>query len=619
MIEALYKIGKIQEAASFLEELVEEIGDNYKYVFKILFDISNPGNISYQGIELEEFDPVKKMKYFYKPKKGNSADFTPTSKVTTLLKTLNLKSGVFDKMINDHGNKMNSETKNFILLLKSVCNEKREKIFSDIKNKSEELDILKYDEKSKDYKYKDGAVITLGFIKDDVKLYVGDLEYFTSLFSSDDKSAYKDYYEKYSKTSKAFNKECYICKHKSEEIWGFVNTYNFYTADKDGMISGGFKQELAWKNYPVCSDCAEMLDRGKKYIEKNLKYRFCGFNYFLIPETVLDNDEILRSIIKNMKKYEDFSLSDAKANLIDKTEEIIIKELSRENNAVNFNFLFYEINNAAFNILLYMQEIAPTRLKYLIEEKDKIDKTKLIYDLFKEIPTKKDPIKFNFSFTFIREFFPKTKIEGNFDKYFLEIINSIFLGKNISADFLFSRFMAKIRPLFLEENWIEPLMLKSYKILLYLETIKILDRRKGQMTNSEKPFSKFFSANSIFDDDVKKALFLEGVLAQKLLNVQYKERKATPFRARLNGLKIDEKVAKRLLPEMMNKLEEYGKNYTSFKEIEAAIGEYMLNSSFSHYSIDEMSYYFTLGMTLEKHFRKEDETINNEEEDHDNN
>lgn len=129
------------------------------------------------------------------------------------------------------------------------------------------------------------------------------------------------------------------------------------------------------------------------------------------------------------------------------------------------------------------------------------------------------------------------------------------------------------------------------------------------MEKAKISFFEFFDENSIFDDDVKKALFLEGVLAQKLLNVQYQERKATPFRARLNGLKIDEKIAKRLLPEMINKLEEYEKNYQFFKEIETAISEYLLNSNFSKYSVDEMSYYFTLGLTLEKHFRKQEEQL----------
>lgn len=117
-------------------------------------------------------------------------------------------------------------------------------------------------------------------------------------------------------------------------------------------------------------------------------------------------------------------------------------------------------------------------------------------------------------------------------------------------------------------------------------------------------FEEFFSENPIMDDETKKALFLEGILVQKLLDIQYQERNATPFRSRINGLKIDGKVARRLFSEIINKLEEYGKNY--YKKLEGILGEYLLKSDFKKYSIDEMSYYFTLGMVLSKQFKKEE-------------
>ena len=128
------------------------------------------------------------------------------------------------------------------------------------------------------------------------------------------------------------------------------------------------------------------------------------------------------------------------------------------------------------------------------------------------------------------------------------------------------------------------------------------------MKNYENDFEEFFKEHPLLDDETKKALFLEGVLSKKLLNIQFTERSATPFRSRLNGLKIDEKIAKRLLPEMINKLEEYGKNY--YVKIEKTIGEYMLDAKFKNYSVDELSYYFTLGMVLADSFKVEKENNN---------
>ncbi len=90
---------------------------------------------------------------------------------------------------------------------------------------------------------------------------------------------------------------------------------------------------------------------------------------------------------------------------------------------------------------------------------------------------------------------------------------------------------------------------------------------------------------------------MEGALAQLLLNIQYQERGADPFRTKLQGLKLDERLVKRLLPEMQNKLEEYGKNY--YRELEALISKYMIQAGEGwRLSKDEISFYFVLGMNL---------------------
>ena len=45
------------------------------------------------------------------------------------------------------------------------------------------------------------------------------------------------------------------------------------------------------------------------------------------------------------------------------------------------------------------------------------------------------------------------------------------------------------------------------------------------------------------------------------------DKKATPFRTKLHGLKMNEALIKRLLPEIQNKLEEYEKNY--YRDLES--------------------------------------------------
>ena len=125
----------------------------------------------------------------------------------------------------------------------------------------------------------------------------------------------------------------------------------------------------------------------------------------------------------------------------------------------------------------------------------------------------------------------------------------------------------------------------------------------------EQRVERFFEANkSFFNTDAKKATFLEGALTQMLLNIQWNDKKATPFRSKLHGLKMNEALIKRLLPEIQNKLEEYGKNY--YKDLESLIANHFVLAGVNWKEVDdELSFYFVLGMDMHKLFRnaKEEE------------
>jgi len=127
----------------------------------------------------------------------------------------------------------------------------------------------------------------------------------------------------------------------------------------------------------------------------------------------------------------------------------------------------------------------------------------------------------------------------------------------------------------------------------------------------EQKIKSFFESNeAFFGSDAKKAAFLEGILAQKLLNIQFTEKRATPFRDKLHGLRMNEPLIKRLLPEIQNKLEEYKKNY--YRELEGIITRYFILSGESwKENNDDLSFYFVLGMNSHKLFKdaREEEVI----------
>jgi len=596
----MYEIGKIQPKDSPLSEMTEGFGDTYKYLFKIIFNLDND-SCSYEKISVEEIDQTKKNRYLYRIGESNAPAVTPISKITKPEKTFNtkiLKS--VDKFLENIRDFAGEPDIAFLTSLDKELTDKKGLILNDFKTEFSKFDIGP----------KNAGVLGIIFnIKGEEK-YLGDLDVFSSNLP---KTVYKSNYFKFKTASNAFDKTCYMCKALKKEVWGYAGTFQFYTVDKKGMVTGGFDQSKAWKNYPLCPECYIILERGKKYVLNNLSYRFCGFNYFLIPKLVLVEEENLKKVLTKLRGYKDFTLEKKESEKIVELEEKVFDYLQDKENYANFDFLFFEEphKNVVFNILLYLENITPTRLATIMKAKHSADdEANKVYKIFTKIPKKDDKGEltyFNIDFTFhaIRNFFLNSEIEGNFDKYFLDIIKNIFFLELISLEYLLNRFMEKIRSEFLNENSVFYLTLSAYKILRFLEELKILNRRRFKYMNSTGKYEDFFTEQgNFFDDESKKAVFLEGVLVQKLLNIQLHERKAQPFRSRLNGLKIDEKIARRLLPETINKLEEYDSNY--YKEMESEISGYFLKSDLSRFSTEELSFYFVLGMNLAGQFDKKE-------------
>ncbi len=605
MIEAIKEIGEysLEKSGRRLEyptDIVIEDPDSngtYKHILGIRVNKNEKG-FEYAGIELEEYSKSKIKQYLYKQDAARGTDFTPTGRVTEIDKTFKNKILLwFTNITKENQIVFIDDEIEFLKGLNYCLKSNTDAILSDLKIKYNTLDK------------KDRSIITLLIYSPDKK-YIGDFPVFRRILLENTSNGY---YQKYGKESKSTSRVCSVCRKKSEEVFGFVGTYEFYTVDKPGFVSGGFDQSLAWKNYPVCLNCALTLEEGKKYIFENSKFRFYGFDYYVIPKLLNQNkrDDIFRIL-------EDFKGKDPKfekkyIRLLDANEEEILSKLAEKENFFNNNLLIYQKDNSAFRILLYIEDILPSRLRTLFQAKEKVDKQSIFKDYIL-----KDDRTMEFNFGNIFSFFPKSK-EQDLSSYFLEITNKIFTNKKIDYSFLMWGIIKKIRREFQDET--KPtkyLTLKGFQLLIYLNELELLDNFNGGKNMNEKSITNLLQGTNLqleekvnilfkefpdfFNKDSKKAIFLEGVLTQYLLNIQYNDRKATPFRVKLQGLKLDEKHIKKLLPEIQNKLEEYGKNY--YKNLEFLIGKYMVQSGEGwKMSNDEISFYFVLGMNLSNLFK----------------
>ncbi len=430
----------------------------------------------------------------------------------------------------------------------------------------------------------------------------------------------KNYYEKYYIDEKHIirDSECSICNHVKPELWGFVSTFNFYASKTElAPIASGFDKVKSARNYPVCSDCAEELDKAKYLLTNYMSYRFCGFSYFIIPEFILDNNENndVMEFFFDENKIGQFRIKYGETQIVSNDQKEILDVLAKTGNSLNYSLVFWEENQAKFSILLTVEGIFPSQFKEIFQAKYKADKFEIFHDL-NGLYKKGEETDLKFMFENLKVFLPiKSKIYGDYSKSFLELVGRIFRQKPISYLMIIERFMSIFRRKWSNEDYFRYDIEKVINIIYFLHYLKLIDLCKQNITevNMEEVYTKFLEEHQEFlNSDAKRAIFLMGVLTQKLLNVQYQERNATPFRKQLNSLKLSPAYIRKLFPQVIEKFEQYGKNY--YRKLETAISEILLTSKLEDLSNDEISFYFASGMTLENKFRSEKKENTNEEE-----
>jgi len=637
MIEAIKEIGEYalkKEGKNInqpLDILIDDPESNpnkrtYKNILIIVLERINE-NYVYKRVELEEYSEDKLKKYLYKQGEPSGTDLTPTSRVTSIEGTFNRKIlAWFDKGFDI--TKLNQENTDFLTNLRNCIQNNKQKILEDLKKRQNSLDK------------KENSILTLKIDGN----YIGEHEIFQTILIE---RAKENFYFKYKKTSKSKNQICSICKKRKSEVYGFVSTYPFYTVDKRGFVSGGFQQDNAWKNYPVCLNCALTLEAGKKYIKNNLDFNFYRFRYSLIPKFLSKVGEpIKKEVFKKIERRKDPKFGKKDIRRLTDDENEVLELMSEQENYLNNNFMFYEAprgyDGSEFRILLYMEDILPSRLQKLFDTKREVDKIEIFKECMVPIfenkkKTSEKVLEFNFGI--LRTFFPRVSNNRSYDKYFLDITSRIFTNRPIDYDFLMNFIMQRIRNDFINNYLTKISTLRGFMLLNYLNKLNLLkefkegrgmDKDKNKMfeenasdelKNWQEKIDSFFKEFAdFFDSNAKKAVFLEGVLVQKLLNIQRLPEVSNaqlgkePFRPRLKGLKLDEKQIKKILPEIQNKLEEYGKNY--YKNLESIISEYFcLAGDNWEISNAEISFYFVLGMNLAYLFRskKEEEKENGDE------
>jgi CRISPR-associated protein Csh1 len=558
MLSAIKEIGKlVTEKELSVKSEIKGI------IFAIVLDADKS---SYLGLEPEEFDSEKMNLYLFRQgaSKGNApSPFVPLN-VKEPQKTY-CKIERWLKQCNDMGDDLKRP---FINNVFKIIREKRKDI------------TLELSQKVKDFHRKkgEGRFLTLKINKK----YLGEYDIFSKCLIH-----FADIKRKRSASSGV----CSICGLPDKEVSGKTDVFKFYTVDKPGFITGGFDESLAWKNFPVCMECKTLLENGRKFIDTKLNFRFYGLSYYLIPRLLIGSQDVLNNILDIFSDTtKTLSLKERIKKRITNDENEILEYLSEEKDILTLNFLFLQRQQSAERILLLIEDVFPSRIRKIFEAKDYIDR------LFNNDSDK------GFTFGTIRTFFSKSdenKKASDLNKYFLEIVDSVFKGRRLDFSFLFKFYMAVIRKEFINEGYFTFRVKDALMNMAFFENL-------GQITfeevedMEESIFSSVFARyGKSFGNPVKRGIFLMGVLTQLLLNKQWSDRNAKPFMKKLKGLRMDEKDIRTLLPDVQNKLEEYDSFDKGKKLIAAEASKYLLEAGDGwKMPIDEINFYFACGMNL---------------------
>ncbi len=600
MIEEIRELGEnlIQRDGKGKLSIIVE-SPRVDYVLSIVLKNSNTSEYEYQEINLEQFDESKIEKYLYRFGSSNGLNVTPSAVITDSGE-YTFKSKILN-WFSDKNLKYNLGPHD-LKKVKTCLETNQTKIINDINDKVSNL--------SK----KDKKLLTLKFIEENDTKYIGDLDIFKKILESE---AIKNYYIKYNSSSVGKNAVCSLCLNKVNEVYGFTSDiFYFYSLDKSGFAPE-LNRENGWKLYPVCEDCALKLEAGKRYIEEkqnNLNF-YGGVRYYIIPKFILAQSSKINDLFLNyFEEYaKDPSFSEKSRDWIGYLvgrEDRILELLSENGDVLLLSFLFYERpNKKEFKILMYLEDIPPSRIQTLYKVKGELDNVELF---------QKANLKFNFEIMY--SIFLDSK-NGTYEKYYLSTIEKIFMFQKVDYHFILNHLIKRIQETFIKNISTKDLTLKGLMLLSYLYKLGILSDFGDEKNMSkdiikdslginngiyseisEKIFNEF---KEFFDQDIKKAIFLEGVLTQKLLNIQLSDRGSKPFIKKLNGLKLDKYKIKSLLPDVQGKLEDYGKNY--YKDLETLIAKYFVASGDKWaLSNDEISFYFVLGINLADSFKSKE-------------
>jgi CRISPR-associated protein Csh1 len=476
----------------------------------------------------------------------------------------------------------------------------------------------------------DSCVLTVQYERADGEMhFIGDFDLFVEAVRT---KAAENWAEKHSTTSSGEDERCTLCHEQREEVFGFAFPLPLYTVD-NRKYAPDFEQADSWQNIPVCGDCALELRVAVNFIEDESFSFYLGdtIEYYIIPNFPLEgpvDDELMSAVVEGTGTDRQYSFMQA---------EGIYETYEEPDYPLMLDLVFYTTSQSNQQVERYVRNVEPPWIRKadqtLREVYDNIygqgELAAVDYEL-------DDPESLKQLDRLIYNTLPGIKDDSYADPeaYWSEalaLLEAILKGDQVNYDRLLSIFDDELRSRFRNDGNYRGYVLRVFLLLTFLNRLDILPQDEVNSMQSyeeimsdwgenapgdlERFFNEFPDA---FEQPAKRAVFVEGVLAQHLMDVQSQVRSGDPpLRKQLSGLRFTTDRAREFLPRLFRDIDAYDRKSdypVEYRNLREAAATYFTQADANEWSIsdEEVRYYFTLGMSLNRVFKSDSEETDDE-------
>lgn len=581
---------------------------NEQHLLAIQFAQDDNG-YAYDGVALYDLEGHEE-EILYLKHWHNTHDETPTSKIHRVdsfeekkNREGTVRNDAIDWIFEGWYDEAESNTP-LITDIRSEYADCEEEIRRDVKDTWESVDNL------------EDCVLTVQYEQEGEMQFIADFDLFVATVKS---KVTENWEEKYKETSRADGEHCVLCNER-KTVFGFAFPFGFYTVDNQ-KYAPDFKQSKSWQNIPLCGDCALQLRVGYKFVEENNFSFYIGepLQYYVVPSFPIEGprDDALMASILDGSDDDDYSFMQAERFYEQKDIEY----------PLNLDILFYRMEQSSQKIERHVNDVSPPWMR-------KADQTLLRAhaDIYRDYSL--DTIDYQLDNldtlkqldTLIYRTIHQTDPEGNPEVLLndaLDLTERILTSDNIEYGRLVTLVGDEIHTRLRNNTNYRGYTLRAFLLLTFLARLGVLKDHEVTMKDYEdikadwaetvpENVRQFFADfPEAFNTAAKRAVFLEGVLAQHLIDAQSQIRNSNdaPLRKKLSSLRLTVDRVQTLLPDLYQDIDAYDRKSDypiEYRSLRTATARYFAEADDGGWDLadEEVRYYFVLGMSLNRVFKE---------------